>query len=858
MKDYQRFKLENGMTVILQENHSAPVVALQVWVKAGSADETDKKAGICHLVEHMVFKGTDKRKVGEIAYEIESSGGEINAYTSHNQTVYLVTVASRFFELGLDVLSDIVTRPSFDPGELENEKEVILEEIKREEDNPMAKLTQVLFSTCYELHPYRRPIIGFEDTVRCLSRDDLLDFYRMKYTPSNITLVVVGDVDTGIARAKVERAFKGFSSEDETNHERAKKPLEPRQEAIKSNVMIREVMEGYMSMAFHIPGIDHRDSCALDILSFILGNGESSRLFRKVKDHKSLVHSIGSSVFVPTERGLLAVAGMMDKENSKDALAAILEEIYRLKHEKVSEDELEKAKLNIESEFIYGKETIGGQARQLGSFEVVVGNVGFEKDYIKRISRVKSQDIMRVAKKHLNNKNLTVVFMLSHKSGDAIDEDTIKEIASREEKRLRCQYSRSHKKGGEEPKKIVLENGMTLLIKEDHSAPLVTMKAAFLGGLRFEEKKSNGVNNFMASMLTKGAKGLNALEVARTIESMAGCIQGFSGRDSFGLYCEILSRFFDRGLELFVDTIIDPTFDSVELEKRRADILAALRQQEDNLASYAFDIFTDTLYDCHPYGMNMLGTRESILNMAQDDLRNYYRLYATPTNMVLSIVGDVSVDHVEEKVRELFEDFTASDFNIPEVPVELTPETIKNVEIYRGKKQAHLILGFLGTTIYSPDRYPLDVLNAVLSGQGGRLFMELRDKLGLAYSVAAFFRQGIDPGFIGVYIGTSPEKLEMATEGIKNELQRVREGKVHPDELERAKRYLMGNFEIGLQTNSAKAATMALSEIYGLGFSHFTEYPKRISGVTSDHVLDVARKYIDLDRHSLAVIRPPK
>ena len=855
MKDYQKFKLENGMTLILKENHSAPVVALQIWVKAGSSDETDEEAGICHVIEHMLFKGTEKRGVGEIAYEIESSGGEINAYTSFDETVYHIVIASRFFDLGLDVLSDALRHPSFDAIELEKEKEVIMEEIKRCEDQPMVKLTQALFSTSYNLHTYRRPIIGFEDTVKNFTRDDLLDFYKRWYTPDNITLIVVGDIENITMSPKIEMAFKDFTSNQGASRSRVQ---ELPQKTTRSSVMIDNVMEGYMSAAFHIPGINHKDTPALDVLSFILGNGDSSRLFRKVKDQRGLVYTIYSYSFIPKEPGLLAITGILEREKSRDALAAILEETYRLKSEKINEDELEKAKLNIESEFLYGKETVQGQARQLGHFDVVAENIDFEREYINLISKVKSQDIMRVAKRYLNNKNLTAVFLLPDGDGDDINEDAIKDIASKEESRLRHHYSKPCKKGVEQIEKITMENGMTLLIKEDHSTPIVAMRAVFLGGLRFEKKKLNGVNNFIAGMITKGTKGHNALEIAQRIESMAGGIHGFSGRNSFGLTSEILSRFFDRGLKLFADIIINPTFDKAELEKERTDILAALKQQEDNLASYTFNIFAKTLYNYHPYGMNILGTRKSIINMARDDLTDYYRTYASPKNLVLSIAGDVRVDNTIKRVEQSFQDFAATNFKIPKILKEVPPESIKNVEAYKDKKQAHIVLGFLGTTIYSPDRYPLEVLNTVLSGQGGRLFMELRDKLSLAYAVASFFQDGIDPGFMGVYIGTSPEKLDMAIDGIKKELKKVREEKIDSAELERARRYLLGSFEIGLQTNSAKAATMAFGERYGLGYSYFMEYPKRISEVTTDDVLRVARKYINLDRYSLAVVSPPK
>ncbi|MFH2013234.1 MAG: pitrilysin family protein [Pseudomonadota bacterium] len=842
------------MTVILKENHSSPVVALQSWIKVGSSDEKDEEAGICHLIEHMLFKGTDKRGVGEIAYDIESSGGEINAYTSFDETVYHIVIASRFLELGLDVLSNAVMNPSFNALELEKEKEVILEEIKRCEDQPMVKLTQALFSTSYELHTYRRPIIGYEDTVKSFTRDDVLDFYRKWYTPNNITLVVVGDIKKTDIYSKIKLAFKDFTP---SKCYRQSRVQELPQKTIRSSVIIDNVMECHLCAGFHIPSINHKDTPALDILSFILGHGDSSRLYKEVKDKKELVHNIYSGSFIPKEPGLLFITAIMDKDKSRDALASILEETYRLQHEKINDNELEKAKLNIESEFIYSKETVQGQARQLGHFDVVAENIDFEKEYINLISRVQNQDIMRVAKKYLNNNNLTTVFLMPSGDADNLNEDTIKDIAIKEDRKLKYHYKIKSKKGLKDIKKVTIGNGVTLLIKEDHSTPTVAMRAVFLGGLRFEKKELNGINNFIAEMLNKGTKDRNALEIAQNIESMAGSIHGFSGRNSFGLTSDFLSRFFDEGLRLFADITINPAFDEVELEKKRSDILAALKQQEDNLASYIFNIFAKTLYDYHPYGMNVLGTTESILNMTRDDLTDYYKAYASPKNLVLSIVGDIRAEDTINKVEQSFKNFTATRFKKPIIMKEIPSDCIKNVEAYKDKKQAHIVLGFLGTTIYDPDRYSLEVLNTVLSGQGGRLFMELRDKLSLAYSVTSFLQDGIDPGFLGVYIGTSPEKLDIAIDGIKRELKKVRDNKIESAELERAKRYLLGSFEIGLQTNSAKASIMAFSERYGMGYSYFNEHNKRISEVTTDDVIRVARKYIDLDRYSLAVVSPP-
>ncbi|MDO9349774.1 MAG: pitrilysin family protein, partial [Deltaproteobacteria bacterium] len=190
-----QFTMENGLKVILEENRTSPVVALQVWVKTGSADERDDEAGMCHFIEHMIFKGTGKRKVGEMAKEVESLGGSINAYTSYDQTVYHITIASRYADIALDILADAVQRSVFDPAELEKEREVILEEIRMGEDDPSRKLFRQTMATAFQRHPYGRPVIGYEKTIRAITRDQMLAFFKRWYTPDRIFFVVAGDFD---------------------------------------------------------------------------------------------------------------------------------------------------------------------------------------------------------------------------------------------------------------------------------------------------------------------------------------------------------------------------------------------------------------------------------------------------------------------------------------------------------------------------------------------------------------------------------------------------------------------------------------------------------------------------------------
>jgi len=405
--------------------------------------------------------------------------------------------------------------------------------------------------------------------------------------------------------------------------------------------------------------------------------------------------------------------------------------------------------------------------------------------------------------------------------------------------------------------KTVLDNGIRLIVKENPSIPIVTVQVSFLSGVRFEEEAQNGINNFIAVLLTKGTRNQSSLEIAKKVERMAGSLNGFSGYNSFGLTFTFLSQHFEDAFNLLTEVIRQPSFDKEEMEKRRKLILASIRQQEDDLSRLVFKLFRKTLYEKHPYRMDTLGTLDSIQRLTQKDLKEYYRRIVIPENMVLTVVGDVDQKQILLAVKQGFGELKRESLHIPSISQEPPLQKKRQAEIVKMKEQAHFVLGFLGASFQHPDSYALTVLDAALSGQGGRLFRELRDRESLAYALNFMAQPNLDRGFIGVYMGTHPSKLETAIEAILRELKKVREEGLTEEEVDRAKKYLIGNFEIGLQTNGAQANQMSLDELYGLGFDHYQKYPREIQKVTKEDVDRVAKKYFNLESYAIAIIRPP-
>jgi len=847
-----RFTLPNGLTVLVEENHSSPVVALNVWVKTGSACEREGEYGLAHVHEHMVFKGTGKRGVGEIARVIESHGGDINAFTSYDYTVYYVEIASRFVDTALDVLSDAMMNAAFDAAELKRELEVIVEEIRRGEDSPTRVLSERLFERLFEGHPYGRPIIGTRASVRALTREKVLDFYRRWYRPRNMVLVVVGDVDRTEMRRKIESAFGPMR---DGRPARCDVPSAEGPAGGKGFVMHRRVHEGYFSLGFRTVGVMSPDMAALDVLANILGGGESSRLVREIKEEKGLVNNIYAYSYTPRYAGAFVVGGSLDPGKTRQALTEVLKAVFALRHKPPEPRELEKAKLNIEVDSIYAKETMNGQAQKLGFFEVAAGDYRYERTYLERVRAVTAEDVMRVARTYFTPSNLTagVLFPEGETPVDAKGLVRLAERASAE-----AAAARNEEEGAGTEKMVVLPNGVKLIVKERHDVPLVALRAALMGGVRQETPRTNGVSNFVAEMLTRGTERRTAEQIAEEVESLGGSISGFSGRNSFGVTMEVPSEGLARAFDVFADVVLHPSFPEDEMERARRDILSQIRRENDNLARTAVNLFLSTLFRRHPYGMNPLGTAETVSALGRRELERFYGRLAKPGNLVLAVVGDVDAERVERLVADYFLEMPRDGGPRLRVPrPEPPPRRVRAETLHRpGKEQAHIVLGFQAPSIRDGDSYVMEVLSAVLSGQGGRLFLDLRDHKSLAYSVTSFYTPGLESGFFGVYIGTAPSKKDEAVDGILSELRRLKEEGVTDAELRRAQNYLVGNFEIGLQQNSTQTAKLAFDELYGLGWDDYKRYAERIYAVGREDVARVAARYLDLDAYTLAVVTP--
>ena len=844
--DVHTHRFDNGLTLHIAPGHPAPVAAVQAWVGVGSADEAPPIAGMAHVVEHMLFKGSSGYGLGELTKAIERGGGEINAWTAFDHTVYHAVLGRDHVDGALDALGDALMSPRVDPDELAREREVILEEIRQGSDDPARAVAQSLFATAFVAHPYRRPVIGTADSVRRLGERELVEFFRSYYVADNLTLVVAGDVDPAHVRRSVERRFRAMPS----GRPARCLATEPAQTAPRASCMHRDVSEAYVSVGFHVPSARHPDLAALDVAAILLGQSESARLPRMLRDRDQLATSAYANVHALRDPGLLVLSATARARNATRTVGALVDQSLALIDE-LSTDELDKARIAAETAFVRQLETAQGRARSLGWYATVAGDPQFGHVYLDRIRAVRRHDVAAALHRYLRADNANVAAILPPPRGKA--HPTFSRDA---EKRVKSSLATAATPTAPAEKRVVLPNGMVLLVRRDPSVPVVAMRAVWRGGQRVEDATHAGASTLLARMLTRGCGKLDAAQVANTIDRLGGAMSGVTGRNSFGVAAEWLARTWKPGLDLVADCILAPALDDGELVRERRLLLDDQAAQADSPAQVAFRTFSEALYGDHPYARDALGTPASIGELTRSRLAAFYRARYPVSAMTLAVVGDVEPDEVIAAVQARF----AKVAKASPSPLPVTTLAARGAhEVYRylDRAQAHLVVGFPGATVDAKDRFALEMLVAILGGQSGRLFSELREKQALVYRVSAHSVEGIDPGFVAVYLSCAPDKLSAATAAVRAELERIRARGVTAEEVERARSYLIGSHQISMQRRAAVANAMAYHEAYGLGWQSWSGYDDAIRAVRPADVLAAAQSYLAPERTITATVRPP-
>ena len=830
------FTLENGLTLIVEEDHSAPVASVQAWCATGSIDEGKwMGAGLSHILEHMLFKGTQNRKAGDIARQIQDRGGYINAYTSFDRTVYWIDTPSDGVSEAVAILADAMMNSTLPEDEYVKEQEVIRREFAMGFDDPGRQSSQLMLRTVFSESPFRHPIIGYLDVYNKLKRDDVMEYYKARYAPNNLTFVVAGDVNAQQIHEQVQEAFKNYP----------RQPLEPLYVASEpQQIGQREAHEEFpteltrLSLAWRVPGLTNPDTPALELLGDVLGSGRSSILNQELREKRQIVHSIDSGVFSLQTDGVFIIQALCDPAQRSAVEKETLAAVERIKETGGTQAELDKARRSMLASQLSGLSTARGKASDLGSNWLLTRNINFSKDYLDSIGRVTTADLKRVAREYLRTDRLNVTSLnppgtLAGKNG--AEQEVVRS----------------------DVKKFVLPNGLRLLVREDPRLPLVSMYAAFRGGLLAEKPEINGITRLLSRALLKGTKNRTSAQISDQIESAGGRIGSDNGNNSFSVGVEVMKPDLGLGLDVLADILQNPVFPESEVELEKAAQIAAIKAEDEQITAVARNVLREKLFSNHPYSLRPSGRVASVEKLSPADLKAFKDEYIVAQNGVLAVFGDVKAEDVLKLVEKNFGTMPAGQMALSDPPTPVAPSAPINVVEERNKQQAVVMIGYPGSDVLSPDRTLLDLLNEASNDLGSRFFNRIREQMGLAYFVGAGNFAGLAPGSFVFYLGTDPKKVDAVTAELQDEISGLSRDGLTDEELARAKKKLLGSEAIRNQSNSTFAANVAVDELVGLGVDNYLKRKEQVESATIGDIRNAAAKYFATPSRVEVIVRPP-
>jgi zinc protease len=829
-------ELSNGLSVLVQPDFTAPVVSIQFWCATGSIHETPwLGAGLSHLLEHLMFKGTPTRGNSQMAQQIQDLGGHLNAYTSFDRTVYHVDLPSDNALAALEILGDAVFNSTIPADEYEKEMEVIRREFAMGRDNPDSELGKLIFQTAFIRHPYRHPVIGYLDLFNQVTRDDVVAYYRERYAPQNLSLIVCGAVvpETIFARA----------AELLEIHPRRKMadlflPHEPRQHQRRDLRREFPTQLSRLALCWPVGGFDHADTPALDLLATLAGGGRSSRLHQTCVEKLGLAEQLDAFAYAPADHGLFGIEARCAPDKEQPLLEEINRQIAALLQDAPTQAEVDRAKRQSLLHQVHSQKTMSGKAASVGRGWLYQRDPNLSARYHEHIQAVTPEEILNVARTYFKTERENLVSLVPQdekSSVAAVARDTAAPPV---------------------PQLVSLGAKRRALYMPQHDLPLLTLRATLPGGLLSEPEGRAGLARLAAHLLVKGTRRRNAEQLANDVEQLGGSVHADAGNNSATLSLELLSPDWKAGLDLFLEMLTEtaPTESELQTEKRKQ--LSMLQAEHDYPMAAARDLVRAALYPGHPYGGKNLGTVESIEAITLKEILTYQATRLLRQDLVFSVTGPTPPEDwstLSGKAIATLAQREAQAEKLPPLPVLTQPVRLEKVV---PKEQAVMHLAYPTVPVSHPDQVPLAILDEALSDLGSRLFIRIREELGLAYFVGTSQFLGLEAGHFFFYLGTDPAKRQEIEKELLEEVANLARHGITEVEFLRARAKMQSQDKLDRQNPSQIAYAAALDELFGLGHGYAQTRRDRIAALRLDEVNAVAQKYFSSPNYVLATVSP--
>jgi zinc protease len=852
---FEKYRLQNGLEVIMHVDRSLPMVTVNVWYHVGSKNEKKGRTGFAHLFEHLMFEGSEH--IPSFDEPMERIGGNNNGSTSNDRTNYWSNLPANYLEMGLWLEADRMgyLLPVMTHKKLDTQRGVVQNEKRQGVDNqPYGRANEILMQMLYPSdHPYSWTVIGSLEDLSAATLQDVKGFFRRYYTPNNASLCIAGDFDPGLAKKLVEKHFASLPPGPPVA--RLKSWVPELQSEIRA-VVGDKIELARVYMAWHTPALYAPGDAEFDLLADILSSGKTSRLYQALVYEQEIAQDISAYQGSRELGSTFHVTATAREGHSLEELeAAIDAELGRILAEGVGEQELEAARTNREASFIRRMERVGGfggKADMLNGYNVYLGEPGRFQWDLDRYARVTAVDVAAYARRYLGSEKRVVVQFLPHGDPSAAEErlDRSEEPAPLPEPRF----------SPPEIRQAELSNGARLFLVEDHSLPLLQVNLVFKNGWAADPSDRPGAAALTADLLDEGTGSRTALEIAEEARALGAYLSTDSSFDSSDVNLNVLKSRLDRGLGLMADIVLHPVFPAQELERKKKLYLGRIQQESRQPFTTALKLFFQRLYgEGHPYAQPYTGsgTAASIRAITRGDLQRFYQSFYSPDQAAFVVVGDITLSEAREKLERAFSGWGGRGAEPPPVP---RPEPPASTRIYLldmpGAAQSAIVAGNLALQRGHPDYTACEVVNNALGGMfTSRINTNLREEKAYTYGASSFFFGTREPGPFVCYTQVETQYTDEAVFEIVKELRDI--GGSRPlkgAELAASRDNLINSFPGSFEILSGIAFQVDEIYSYDLSSQEWAEYVPNVRRVDERAALEAAQKYIRADALLIVVV----
>jgi len=851
--------LPNGLTLLAQRDPSAPAVAVVTHVKAGFFDEPDRWAGISHVLEHMFFKGTPTRGVGEVARQTKAAGGYLNAGTAYDYTTYYVTLPASELETALEIQADALQHASLDRDELARELQVIIQEAKRKLDSPGSLAHETLHEVLFDRHRIRRWRIGTEAALAGFTRDDVAGYYASRYVPDRTIVAIVGDVDPADALRAARTRYADWPARPGGTDP---SPVEPPRRDVRARTLRGPITAAQFALGWRTVDALHPDATALDLAAAVLGSGRGSWLYRGVRA-PGLATSISAHHYSPTEVGVFSIGAELEPERLPAALEAIANAVLALRESGPSEADVARARALLLTRWGRRLETMDGRASALASAEAL-RDVGLLDEEFAQLAAVTAADVQRVAAQYLLPDAVGAVAYLPDGQGSDLEPDVLAAAFARSAAARpvpgadpvpSARQVRRHPAGRSTAGVLhVPLDGADLLLRRKEGVPAVSL-GAYVTRSGAESPAEAGLGALALRSAIRGAGPYDAEQLALAFERLGGTLASSVATDWLGMTSIVMSERLGPAAALLRLAVDEPTFADVEVTRERDLMIEEARQVADDTFRYPFQLAFRGAFGETAYGLPASGLEDTLRAIAPGRVPAWHRDAVRGRRLTIVAVGDLDPARAADELATVFGDWQSRPQAAapPIVWMPASSPVERRAEL--GKAQSAFAMLFPGPTRRDPRRHAAEVWAAVASGLGGRLFDALREQRSLAYTVLAFAWPRLRAGALGTYIATAPEREAEARDAMLEELARFAHEAVSPDELRGAIGYLAGQAAVQRQSASHLLTEIADAWMLGEGLDELEDPGAPYRRVTADAVWAVARESLQPHRRAEGVVR---